>query len=370
MTCWSGRRVVLSLLAGVMGCAPTGGAPVGGTPVGGAPVPSVTARTLDLYFVDVEGGQATLVMTPSGESLLIDVGFPGDGTFNSKPGDPTAARDAQRVLAAARAAGLTQIDHLLLTHYHADHAGGVMELAQLIPIRQFIDHAAPSEAAEKVVPGTRALYDAYVALRRTGTHLQPKPGDRLPLKDVDVTVVSSGGAVLTSPLPGAGQPNAACRGTGVPAQETTENPLSTGIRLQYGAFRFLDVGDLSGPPLFALSCPVDLLGPADVYLIAHHGGADGADPALYAAVAPRVVLFNNGPRKGAQAQTLNTLRQFPAIDGWQLHRTTYPNAVNLADDRIANLDESTSHWIKISAEPTGTFTVTNGRTGATTRYAR
>ena len=359
-----GQQVVLALLAGVTGCAPTGQAPAGG-----APAPAA-ARTLDLYFVDVEGGQSTLVVTPSGESLLIDAGFPGDGTFNSTPGDPKAARDAQRVLAAARAAGLKQIDHLMLTHYHADHAGGVMELAQLIPIKQFIDHAAPSEAAEKVVPGTRALYDAYVALRRSGTHLQPKPGDRLPLSGVEVTVVSSGGAVLTSPLPGAGQPNAACRGTGAPAQETTENPLSTGIRLQYGAFRFLDVGDLSGPPLFALSCPVDLLGPADVYLIAHHGGADGADPALYAAVAPRVAVFNNGPRKGAQAATLKTLQQFPAIDGWQLHRTTYPNAVNVADERIANLDESTSHWIKIAAEASGAFTVTNGRTGATKRYAR
>ena len=327
------------------------------------------ANTLDIYFIDVEGGQATLMVTPTGESFLVDAGFPGDGTFASKPGDPAQARDAQRILAAARDAGVRQIDHLMLTHYHGDHMGGVIELSQLLPIRHFIDHSAPSAEAEVGVPGTMALYNAYVALRASGTHTEPKPGDRLPLGGVDVVVLASAGEVLGAPLAGAGQPNPACTGTGEPAQEKTENPRSTAIRVQFGAFRFLNVGDLSGAPLFA-TCPTNLIGTADLYLIAHHGGNDGADPSLFAAVKPRVAIFNNGPRKGAQARTFATIRGIPTLDAWQLHRSGNPGVENVPDARVANLDESTSAWIKVSARPDGSFTVTNGRTGQTTAYPR
>lgn len=336
-----------------------------------APIVShAAAKTLDIYFIDVEGGQSTLIVTPAGESFLIDAGFPGDGTFASKPGPPAQARDAQRVLAAARDAGVKQIDYLMLTHYHADHAGGVVELAQLLPIHTFIDHAAPSAEAEVAVPGTQAVYDGYVALRAKGKHIEPKPGDRLPLKDVEVVVVASEEVGLSKPLAGAGQPNSACSGQGVPAQEKTENPRSTAVRLQYGRFRFLDVGDLTGPPLFALTCPINMVGESEVYLVAHHGGADGADSSLYAAVKPLVAITNNGPRKGAQAQTLATIRQMPSIDGWQLHRTLNRGAENMPDERIANLSDSTAAWIKVSANADGSFTVTNGRTGVSKSYRR
>lgn len=328
-------------------------------------------RPLVIYFVDVEGGQATLIKTPAGEALLIDAGFPGgSGTFQSKPGAPETARDAQRILAAAHDAGLTQIDHLMITHYHADHFGGVFELAQLLPIRHFIDHSAPSSEAEAVVPGTQALYDAYVALRSKGTHTEPKPGDDLSIKGLDVVVVSTAGDVLTTPLDAVGSANPACASGGVPAQEKTENPRSTGIRLQYGKFRFLDIGDLSGPPQYALICPRNLIGEADVYLIAHHGGADGADPAFFAAVKPRVAVFNNGPRKGGQAPTFATIAQMPGVDGWQLHRSLNQGVTNLPDERIANLDDSTSAWIKVTAQADGSFSVTNGRTGQTKAYPR
>jgi hypothetical protein len=209
-----------------------------------------------------------------------------------------------------------------------------------------------------------------VALRSKGKHIAPKPGDRLPLEGVDAIVVASEGVGLSKPLAGAGQPNPSCSGEGIAAQETTENPRSTAVRLQYGSFRFLDVGDLSGPPLFALTCPVNMIGESDVYLIAHHGGADGADPSLFAAVKPLVAIANNGPRKGAQARTIAAIRQMPSIDGWQLHRTTYATAENVPDERIANLDESTSAWIKISAKADGSFTVTNGRTGGSKSYRR
>lgn len=349
------------LLTGLLAAALLGGASLKAASV---------AKTLDIYFIDVEGGQATLMVTPSGESFLVDGGFPGDGTFNSTPGDPAVARDAQRVLAAARDAGIKQIDHLLITHFHADHFGAVMELSQLLPIKEFIDHAAPSAAADSAVPGTMALYRAYAAVRSTGTHRQPKAGDQLRFKDVTLDVLASDGQVRSTSVSGAGAPNTACASGGVPAQEKLENPLSTAVRFTYGQFRFLDVGDLSGAPLHALTCPVNLIGESELYLIAHHGGADGADPALFTAVKPLVAVFNNGPRKGAQPPTFATLRQMPAIDAWQLHRTTYPTAENLPDARIVNLDLSTNAWLKVSAQADGAFTVTNGRTGEAKSYRR
>lgn len=335
-------------------------------------VPAVTtggeADTLDIYFIDVEGGKATLVVTPTGESLLLDAGFAGEeGRFDTKPGDPAKARDPGRILAAARDAGLTRIDHLLVSHYHADHFGGVMELARLIPIVEYIDHAAPSAAAEERVPGTLALYDQYVALREKARHRPAAAGDSFSIGEVAVTVVASGGEVLPAPLAGGGAPNSACSGEGVPAQEHTENPNSTAVKLTFGEFSYLDVGDLSGPPLHALTCPVNLLGEVDAYSIAHHGGADGSDPAIYAATMPRVAMFSNAGRKGAQAETFNTIRQF-GVDGWQLHRTTNPGAENMPDSQIANLDTTTSAWIKLSANQDGSFSVTNGRTGETVAY--
>ena len=326
--------------------------------------------TLFIYFIDVEGGQATLVVTPAGESLLIDAGFPGDGGFSGTPGDPAQARDAQRILAAARDAGVTQIDYLLLTHFHADHDGGVTELSQLLPIKTFIDHGEPGPGAAAAVTGTQAMYDKYLIARARSKHLEPKPGDSLPLKGIDAIIVASGGQILGTPLSGAGQANAACKGDGVPASEKTENPRSTAVRLQYGEFRFLDVGDLSGAPLFALACPVNMIGTSDVYLVSHHGADDASDPSLFAAVTPRVAIFNNGQTKGAQKEALATVAAIPSIDAWQLHRTTNTDAVNVADARIANLDETTNAWIKIVAKSDGSFSVTNGRTGLSKAYRR
>jgi competence protein ComEC len=325
---------------------------------------------LTIYFIDVEGGKAALVVTPSGESFLIDAGFAGEGRFNSLPGDPARARDAQRVLLAAHDAGLTRIDHLLVSHYHADHFGAVMELAQLIPIVEFIDHSAPSAAAEARVPGTLALYNDYVALRSKAKHHAAKAGDHFVLKDgVAIDVVASGGILITKPLSGGGAANPACSGSDVPAQEVTENPQSTAIRLKYGAFSYLDVGDLTGAPLYALTCPINLVGQADVYNIAHHGGADGSDPSLFEAVKPRAAIFSNAARKGAEAVTLNTLRSL-GIAGWQLHRTQQPGAKDMPDAQIANLDTTTAAWLKLSANRDGSFSITNGRTGQVISYPR
>jgi beta-lactamase superfamily II metal-dependent hydrolase len=331
--------------------------------------PGKSAKTLDIYFIDVEGGQATLLVTPAGQSLLIDTGFPGAGTFLSKPGDPHEARDAGRIAAAARDAGLTRIDYLLITHFHADHDGGVVELAKLLPIRAFIDHDSVRAEAERNVPGTLAAFAAYVGVRAGGRHLEPKPGARLPLKGVSAVVVSSAGTILDQPLAGAGGGNSVCAPVAREAREPNENPRSTGIVFEFGKFRFLDVGDLTGPPLFALACPNDRIGPVDVYLVAHHGGADAADPATLAAFKPRVAIINNGPKKGGEAEMFASLRQARDLDDvWQLHRSEAAGGDNVSEERIANLDSGTAHWIKLSANADGSFRVMNGRTGVWKNY--
>jgi beta-lactamase superfamily II metal-dependent hydrolase len=325
------------------------------------------ARTLDIYFIDVEGGQSTLVVTPGGESLLIDTGFPSDGTFQSVPGDPEKARDANRILAAARDAGIKRLDYVLLTHFHADHDGGVVELSKLMPIRTFIDHGSPLPEAENVA-GSLKMFEAYAVVRAKARHLEPAPGTRLPLKGVEAVVVSATGKTITKPLSGAGARTHACAPTAGAAEEPNENPRSTGVRLQFGAFKFLDVGDLSGPPLYALTCPESLIGPVDVYLVAHHGGNDVADPATFEAFKPRVAVVNNGARKGGVRATLSAAAGVAGMDLWQLHRRDDAGVANTVEERIANVNDTTAHWIKVSANANGSFTVTNARTGQTKSY--
>jgi hypothetical protein len=197
-----------------------------------------------------------------------------------------------------------------------------------------------------------------------------KPGDPLPLKGVRANIVSSAGRTLHSALAGGGMRNPRCNAPAIPAQEKTENPRSTGFRLDFGQFRFADIGDLSGDPLWALFCPADLLGPLDVYLLPHHGGPDAANPATLGAILPRATIVNNGATKGGAPETFAALHNIsPNPDVWQLHRSANPGAVNFADEHIANLDESTSYWIKVTAKPDGSFQVFNARTGSSKSYA-
>ena len=320
------------------------------------------SRTLDIYFIDVEGGQATLIVTPAGQSLLIDTGFAGfDG------------RDSGRILEAARTAGITHIDYLLLTHFHWDHDGGVVELARQMPIRTFIDDGdldrSPEATSVEGWPTTLDRYNAYLPVRATGAHLIPRPGDRLPLSGVHVTFVSASGATIARPLRGAGHTNKECEPSAPPPSDPFENPRSNGIVLRFGQFRFLDVGDLSGTPLFALLCPKNLIGKVDLYLVPHHGARDVSYPATFTGLRPRVAIVNNGPLKGGAPEMFDALRRAPGLEGaWQLHRSLHEGAVNLPERQIANLDETTGHWIKVSAKKSGAFTVTNGRTGVMTAY--
>ena len=197
------------------------------------------------------------------------------------------------------------------------------ELAQQIPIRTFIDHGGVLPDAEQNVAGTLQAFAEYAAVRAKGRHLEPKPGDRLPLKGVEAVVVSAAAATMVKPFAGAGEPTSDCGSVSAhPAQEPHENPRSTGFRLRFGRFRFLDLGDLTGPPLFALLCPNSLIGPIDLYLVPHHGGADGSYPATFAAFKPRVAIVNNGATKGGSPETFAALHRAPGLeDAWQLHRS-------------------------------------------------
>jgi hypothetical protein len=194
------------------------------------------------------------------------------------------------------------------------------------------------------------------------------PGQHLPLRGVKSEVVSAAGETIAHPLPSAGEVNAACGPSAVPPQEPNENPRSTGVVLTLGRFRFLDVGDLTGAPLFALACPRDLVGPVDVYLVAHHGGPDAADRATFAAFRPRAVIVNNGERKGGAPELLAMVRSMQGMPSWQLHRAA--SGENTDEAQIANLDDTTSHWIRVSAREDGSFTVTNARTGKSRAYPR
>jgi beta-lactamase superfamily II metal-dependent hydrolase len=333
------------------------------------------AGHLEIYFVDVEGGQSTLIVTPARETLLIDAGWAGKDGSRTAPMDAASARDPGRIVDAMHDAGVTQIDYLLVTHFHRDHIGGIPELAQLVPIGTFIDHgsAYPPEDRAKpnlVDPLDAAAYDAYLEARRRGRHLLPKVGERLPLKDIGAIVVSSDQSVIRRALPGAGERNAAC----APSARTTtyagdENLRSTGLALTFGKFRFLDLGDLIGQPLFDLVCPNTLIGAVSVYLVTHHGNLGASDPATLAAFRPRAAIVNNAPRKGGRRQTLQMLREAQGVDSWQLHESNEAGDANAPSDRIANLDQVSAHWLKISARADGSFTVTNGRTGTAKEYA-
>jgi beta-lactamase superfamily II metal-dependent hydrolase len=329
-------------------------------------------KTFDVYSIDVEGGQSTLFVSPSGQSLLVDTGSPGD-------------RDAGRIAAVAKEAGLRQIDYLLITHYDGDHVGGVKDLAALIPIRTFVDHGPRvQDPAQTMSPQAQASIErtdkAYAEIRAAGRHLQVKPGDVVPLAGLDVRIVSAGRAAITRPLAGAGAANPLCAEYQPHDVDHSENSFSVGAMIGYGRFRMLDLGDLTWNKERDLVCPNNLLGTVDVYLTTHHGLNLSGPPVLVHAVRPRVALMNNGPRKGGSRETWAALKSSPGLeDVWQLHysvqrtanRAFYETAdpggpdLNAPESFIANLDEQAAHtpvyYIKVSVNADGSFVVANSR---------
>src|SRR5215469_2209533 len=343
-----------------------------------------TPTALDIYVIDVEGGNATLIVAPSRESMLIDTGNAG----------VAAARDAGRIIEAIHDAGLQQIDHLITTHWHGDHFGGMAELAAKVPIREFIDHGP------NVQPGELAdtfLQKTYPPLYAKAKHTVVKAGDRISMAGLDVRVLTSAGETIKTPLAGAGQPNPYCANF-KPGDNNAEDPQSVGIHLTFGKFRTVHLGDLTKNKEFELMCPNNRIGSVDVLLGLHHGQASSNSEVLVHAIHPRVAIMNNGTRTGGEPETMRVVHTSPGLeDLWQMHFSqlsgqeyTVPSIfiANILDDPLSAMPmgpipappigapnvppppqhNGPAYWIKVNAQSDGAFTVTNTRNGFSKTY--
>jgi competence protein ComEC len=342
-----------------------------------------SGQALNIYVIDVEGGNATLFVSPSHESLLIDTGNAG----------AAAVRDAGRIMDAVKDAGLTQIDHLIITHWHGDHFGGLGELAAKIPIKEFIDHGPnvqPGEAADTFLQKT------YAPLIAKAKHTVAKPGDKIAMAGMDVRVVTSAGQTINTNLPGGGQPNPYCAAFKA-GDNNAEDPQSVGVHITFGRFRTVHLGDLTKNKEFELMCPNNRLGTVDVLLGLHHGQASSNSEVLVHALHPRVAIMNNGTRKGGEPDVMKTVHSSPGLeDLWQLHFSTLSGQeytvpgmfiANTIDDQHpvipiaptpapqpgpgatpAPVHNGTAYWIKLAARQDGSFAVINARNGFSKTY--
>ena len=317
-------------------------------------------KTLDIYFIDTEGGAATLIVTPAGESMLIDSGNPGE-------------RDAGRIERVAREiAGLRQIDHYITTHWHSDHVGGIGRLAQLIPVGNYYDHGfldpLPPDVNKELMDAYRQASGGKSRAVKAGDEINFAKRTRAPLR---LRVLAAGGAVLGE-KPGAPQ-IIPCGPDFKPEKEdTSDNARSIVFLLTYGGFKFFDGGDLTWNMEHKLTCPKNLAGAVDVFQVSHHGLDSSNHPALVTALKPRVAIINNGPRKGGQARTFATLKQSSAAEHiFQLHRNMQTtDADNAPPSHIANdAEDCKAEFIKLSVAANGkSYTVTVPGKGTTRTY--
>jgi competence protein ComEC len=342
------------------------------------------SKALDIYVVDVEGGNATLFVSPAGASVLIDSGN----------GGAAAVRDAERIMAAVKAAGLTRLDHLITTHWHGDHFGGMAELASRIPIADFIDHGAnvqPAAAADDF------LQKVYPPLYAKAKHTVARPGDKIQVAGLDWRIVTSAGETVKSPLPGGGKPNPYCGSFKPQDPDKSENAQSVGSIIAFGKFRVAHLGDVTWNKEFDLMCPNNPIGTVDLFVVSHHGQAISNSEVLVHALAPRVAIMNNGTRKGGQPDAMRILHSSPGLeDLWQLHFSqlsgqeyTVPGMfiANSTDEPLAAIPVAAiqapppgpgappppahngmAYWVKVSAQVDGSFTVTNARNNFSKTY--
>ena len=312
--------------------------------------------TLDIYWVDVEGGAATLIVTPARESILMDAGW-----------RRTDQRDAERIQAAMADAQISRIDYFIASHFHGDHVGGLPALAKRAEIGQFIDHG---DSVEQDYPESKEAWDLYLSVA-AGNRRTIQPGDTLPLRGLEFTFVTAHGHTLEDALESR-RPNVHCAGVSPGEDDTRENSRSVGYLLSLGAFRFLNLGDLTVNVQHELACPENELGVVDVYQVPHHG--NGVAPQLTWALSPTVAVGTNGPHKGGSAEGFAVVAETPGIeDIWQAHRALdTDDDHNTAERLTANItdeDGCLGYWIKATVRPDGrSYVVTNGRTGESRSY--
>jgi competence protein ComEC len=309
------------------------------------------ADTLEISVVDTEGGKAMVLLTPAGESMLVDAGFPSGND-----------RDTKRIVAAAEAFNIKQFDYILVTHYDGDHVANIASVDAKIPARVFLDRGPlrPGEGEG----GIQRNITSYLKCIGERKRVTLKPGDELPLKGLKVTVLTAGNEVIKKPLPGGGKPNefaATAPKPDIGLQD--ENAQCIGLLYEFGKFRMVDFADLLQTQEFALMMPDNPIGTVDLFMVSHHGSFRSNNQVLVHALHPKVAIMNNGARKGGDPVTFDTLKASPGLlDLWQLHTSVSARDKNAPAEFIANAQEPCEgKAIRVSVQRDGTFTVTNTR---------
>jgi beta-lactamase superfamily II metal-dependent hydrolase len=314
--------------------------------------------TLDVYVIDACGGKAMIVATPEGETMLIDAGHPRQDN-----------RDTKRVIETAKSLGISRFDYIVATHYDSDHSGNVASVDAIIPGRTFVDHGKPlAELANR----SNRDYDSYINAIGARKRISVKPGDTIPVKGLRITVVTSGGKAITRPLTQTAMPNEFAETT-KPMSQLDHNIGSIGLLYEFGKFRMLDLADLLVSVEYKLLCPNNLLGNVDLFMVGHHGFKLSNSKFLIHAIAPKVSVMNNGPRKGGEAEVFELLKSSPGMqDIWQLHYAfNAGEQMNSPEQFIANLEQEQlcqGKLIKISAKKDGSFAIINTRNNFSKTY--
>ncbi len=337
-----------------------------------------SAPHLKVVSVDVEGGAATLFVTPEGKSLLIDTGWPAGlgGWPHMGPPPGTTMSSADRIVAAAKALGLDHLDYVIITHYHIDHVGGLGDLMAQIPVGTFIDHGPNREFVPAGHPvsswATQSTYAKYLEETNGHPRLSVSAGTELHIGSMTLTFVSSDAKPIDTPLPGAGQPNPACQGVQpMAADGGEENIRSVASVIGFGQARIAAFGDLSWNGEMDLACPIDKVGKVDLLIVTQHGSNLSSNPASVDALAPVVAIMGNGPAKGGDVGPIDVVAHSPRLQGfWRLHSSAAHPQSDGPADYVANLAGPQDSGFSIEADVAadGEIKVTNLRNGFSKTY--